>query len=82
MDLLVVAADVGRLLGWRGGCCASDPPDVMASTVEKNWLVASSGRSLACLPVGCDAMDLAVPPTAGKLCVGPKGHTVCSRRRS
>ena len=36
----MVASDVGRLLGWHGGCCLRDPPAVMASTLEKNWLVA------------------------------------------
>ena len=82
VGLVVVVSDVGRCLGWRGRCCASDPTAVMASTLEQNWLVASSSRSLARLPVGCEATDLAVPPAAGKLFVGPEGHAVCSRRCS
>ena len=41
VGFLMVASGVGRLLGWHGGCRLRDPPAVIASTLEKNWLVAS-----------------------------------------
>ena len=82
LDGLLVASDVGRLLGWRGGCRLRDPPAVMASALEKlafGWKVAfyrwHVGR-------GSVRWISVFRRPRGKWFVGPKGHAVLSRRRA